>query len=197
MRVRSGFLIFYSPGSLEQIVLSQFLCVICIAVYNNCKPYEINSNDWLQQLCQFSIFVTLLSALVLQVDVDKRSSSAISGFLFAATLIPPILVIPMTAIEEHRERPEMFRKCVHIVKGLSPGGLRKGPALADQGDVSATGDGFSPMGYYFRNLSNTLSSVNLRNRPPRAKIEDDEGDFPGPGSTAPPPTREPTGQAKV
>ena len=178
--LRSGFLIFYMPGSLEQIVLALFLSVICIVVYNNAKPYAKNSNDWLQQLCQFSIFVVLLSALVLQVDAERRSSTTINAMLFAGTLIPPLLTIPMLLIGDHGKKSKMMQysglalaRCAQVAKGMSPRGRRKPANQA--GDVSETagGGGFS---FSFRSLARSVSSERFyRSRPPRAKIEDDDG----------------------
>ena len=94
-----GVLVFCGQGSLEQLVLGLFITVVFIMVYSTFKPYEADSNDSLQSLCQFSIFVVLLSALIMKFDESERTSEIITSFLFCCALLPIALALGTVAVE--------------------------------------------------------------------------------------------------
>ena len=81
--------------------------VIFIQLYHNLQPYEAYANDVLQQLCQFSIFVTMLSALVLKVKPEDRSSPTILTALFSFGLIPPVVAFMMSIIHNRKQLQDM------------------------------------------------------------------------------------------
>jgi hypothetical protein len=68
-------------------------------IYARYRPYEADSNDTLQSLCQFSIFVVLLSALVMKFDESERTSEAITSVLFCCALMPIALALAMVVVE--------------------------------------------------------------------------------------------------
>ena len=63
-----GFFMFFGRGSITQLVLGLCTCVLFILLYNNLEPFDVGWNNLLQELCQLVIFVTLLAALVLEIN---------------------------------------------------------------------------------------------------------------------------------
>ena len=141
-----GVLIFYEQGELEQLVLGLFIAVSSIMFYNWLKPYEDTLNDALQSACQFSIFVVLLSALILKFDEEDRASTTITFFLFCCALVPPIIAAGMSIIELCRDSEEELvlsatglRKAASDILHRSPMLCRMmGAAAAKKNRVSAT-----------------------------------------------------------
>ena len=62
-----GVLIFYSPGSIEQLSVGLALAVLFIAWYHHLQPYESDWDDRLQFLCQCTVFAALVYATTVQV----------------------------------------------------------------------------------------------------------------------------------
>ena len=114
-----GVLVFYKQGSLDQLVLGMFFAVTSIMVYNYFKPYESPTNDLLQALCQFSVFVVLLSAIIDKFDASQRASTTMTFILFCCTLIPPLVAIAMKLVEEIKsEHWRAFESSLDRLAGL-------------------------------------------------------------------------------
>ena len=63
-----GLFVFFKPGSTAQLVLGFLAAVGFLSLYHNVKPYDVRQNNLLQELCQFTLFATLLAALVIQIN---------------------------------------------------------------------------------------------------------------------------------
>ena len=59
-----GLLVFFGEGSMVQLTTGLMICVLCQIAYHNLKPYDTWTNDLLQQACQLTIFITLLSSVI-------------------------------------------------------------------------------------------------------------------------------------
>ena len=59
-----GVLIVAGRGSITQMCVGLIISFVSTCLYHNLKPYDSWQNDLVQQLCQFTLFVTLLAALV-------------------------------------------------------------------------------------------------------------------------------------
>ena len=68
----TGLLMFVSPGSASQVVVAMILAMISIKVYGYFQPFIEDSDDILAEITQYSIFLTLLSALMLKVDMTNE-----------------------------------------------------------------------------------------------------------------------------
>jgi hypothetical protein len=97
--VMVGVLVFCGQGSLAQLVIGIFATVLFIMLYNYCQPYEADTDDLLQSLCQFSIFLVLLSALAMKFDESERTSANITVFLYCSLLLPIALGFVMVVVE--------------------------------------------------------------------------------------------------
>ena len=97
--VMVGLLIFFQPGSIEQLCLGLGLCVLFIAWYHHLKPYESDWDDRLQFLSQLTIFCTLMYAVILQVDASRRESDTMGYILLALAAVPPAVGIATCFIE--------------------------------------------------------------------------------------------------
>jgi hypothetical protein len=92
-----------SDGALHVAVVISGLFIV---LYNNCKPYDAWQNNFLQQVCQLSIFFTLLAALMIRYndarsrerdpEVDSPKDDDIAGVaLLLVTTLPPASVFLM------------------------------------------------------------------------------------------------------
>ncbi|GMH77208.1 hypothetical protein TrLO_g8657, partial [Triparma laevis f. longispina] len=70
----TGLLIFIAPGTPVQSVAALLIATLSIKIYAKYQPFIENSDDLLAEVSQYSIFFTLLSALIVQVDVSKEDS---------------------------------------------------------------------------------------------------------------------------
>lgn len=85
-----GAFIIFGQGSIEQLLIGMTVCAVSIAVYNNIKPYDTWQNNMLQQVCQFNIFNTLLSGLILR---TMQSESPGKGFSEGNAFIGTVLAV--------------------------------------------------------------------------------------------------------
>ena len=114
-----GVLVFLGEGTVGQLTVGLFVCVICVMAYNNLKPYAAWQNDMLQQIAQLNIFITLLAAVAMRVEGEEqtpqrlRQTEQVLGILMVVcTSITSALAIP-TALLERIENPrEDSRKYV-------------------------------------------------------------------------------------
>ena len=53
-------------GSPSQIVFGIFIAVVYIKLYGYFAPYESDEDDFLQELAQYQVFITLFVALCVQ-----------------------------------------------------------------------------------------------------------------------------------
>ena len=102
-----GLLVFFGEGSTVQLTVGLIVCVLCIMLYNNLKPYDAWQNDSLQQAAQITIFLTLVSHIVTlastspdALEIDKAvSKNVVGNILICTTLITSVLAVPVAVLE--------------------------------------------------------------------------------------------------
>ena len=75
----TGITIFFPQGSVEQLVVALVLCVFLSWVYHNKKPYRSDEDDILAAVCQASVFVSIVSRIVLQYPTFAAESRLCSS----------------------------------------------------------------------------------------------------------------------
>ena len=88
-----GVAVVFEPGSMEQASYGLLVCFFCVVVYSSCSPYVDRGEDILAQLCQFMIFVVLVSAIVLRADRTEATSSRLDLVLLVLTISPMVLAV--------------------------------------------------------------------------------------------------------
>ena len=156
-----GFFILFGQGSLEQMLAGMTVCVASIAIYHNLKPYDTWQNNMLQQVCQFNIFATIMSGLVLRA---MRSESPGKGFedqmnfigmlLSLLTVSSTMLTIPAALLDYLPDPMRIIRLWTRIATRFYKGVLKRlkmacfphlieeGPGtryVGERGDILSTG----------------------------------------------------------
>ena len=75
---------FLPAGSAAQLVCGQLVCFISFGMYSKFAPFIKESDDRVSQICQGSLFFSLVSSIVLKMDRD--SSSDVLGVLLVITM---------------------------------------------------------------------------------------------------------------
>ena len=103
-----GIFVFFDPGSEGQLVLGVLVAAGFLGLYHNIQPYDVPQNNLLQYLCQFTLFLTLLAALVIKIDsvaVQLQTSAALIsdeqiGLLLVALIVTVMLFAVVLALLE-------------------------------------------------------------------------------------------------
>jgi len=118
-----GLFIFIERKTVLQLLLGVVISGVFIVVYNIFKPYDAWQNNVLQQVCQLSIFFTLLTALILRYreardreldpqDVPSLKDDDIAGVvLLLITTLSPTLVFLMRVF---RIEPQFLLRCAEV-----------------------------------------------------------------------------------
>ena len=123
----TGLFVFYEKGSLSQLVIGLLICLSFIIAYHHCKPYLHASDNAFQQLCQLSIFITLLTGLTRydeghcgRRDCEEGETSTITVVLVVCALLPLAIILVQTAGElrllEYTTRCCYHRCCLWLDK---------------------------------------------------------------------------------
>jgi len=119
----TGITIFFVQGSVEQLVCALIMCVFLSWVQHNNKPYRSEEDDILAAVCQGSVFMIIVSRIILQdpttVAIMAQSSDSgvypgwytlIEAFLSFWLVAPFVLAVVMTYTEVFRseERKEFI-----------------------------------------------------------------------------------------
>jgi hypothetical protein len=122
----TGVTIFFPAGSMEQLVFTLIICVFLSWIYHHKQPYKNYDDDVLAAVCQASVFLVLVSRIVLQ-NADRFADGEtwvawIDIFLALSVIVPCIMAVLMTAhqLQVSEERAEFVAK----KKGVSP--VKKG-----------------------------------------------------------------------
>ncbi|GMI05582.1 hypothetical protein TrVE_jg1080 [Triparma verrucosa] len=67
----TGLLIFLTPGSTSQIIVALMMSLFYCCFFFHFRPYEVDADDDLGNICQLAIFVTVFSCLIMKVEVDE------------------------------------------------------------------------------------------------------------------------------
>jgi len=102
-----GIFVFFGRGSMVQLTSGILVCMFFIQLYHNLKPYDAWQNDLLQQCCQFAIFCTLLSSIVLMAreapdphSLDEVFDQTVLGaILTSMTVLASLMSIPLSFLE--------------------------------------------------------------------------------------------------
>jgi hypothetical protein len=110
-------------------------CLTC-GFWSLCS-YERETDDTLQNLAQFSIFVALLQGLILKFDQAQRDSPTLKFVLSCCSIFPLVMAIPLLAIEEAPGGwPEIRQKIRGCSQRLANGSA-DGDGVQAGGGVSA------------------------------------------------------------
>jgi len=91
-----GLSVFFEPASVAQFVYLALICFLSFGIYVAIAPYSHFSDDLLAQLCQFSIFVTLMAGLVFtQIPADDPFHEAMGYVATVFNLLPSALAVGM------------------------------------------------------------------------------------------------------
>ena len=102
-------LIFFSPGSASQIVISILICLVSMRVYSGFKPFINDKDDKLAETAQWQLFFTLFGALMLRVDVTNEYGNdrdAFGDILVAFQCIMPVLIIYQSFLRKGKKGDE-------------------------------------------------------------------------------------------
>lgn len=142
-----GLLVFFGEGSTVQLTLGLIICVLCIMLYNNYKPYDAWQNDVLQQAAQVTIFLTLVSHLVTQAtsapdahEVDAAFNKQIIGdILIGITFMSSLIAVPVSILEVYPDPWKTLvdtRRRVHAArKRLGLGSRKSTPMMSDRSEL--------------------------------------------------------------
>ena len=92
------------PGSTNQIVVALVLSLFYCCIFFHYRPYELDEDDDLGNLCQLAIFVTVFSCLIMRVEVDKTDKYdqnmlgvilVVVNFAAAAMLLSRLMLKPL------------------------------------------------------------------------------------------------------
>ena len=119
-------LVFWGRSEVIQLTLGMLVCVGCIILYNNLKPYAVWQNDLLQQICQANIFITLLAAIVTRANhnnelntgdyspaLQRQTDEMMTYILTGLTGFTALLGVPLMLAEEGYTDPERARAFRH------------------------------------------------------------------------------------
>ena len=139
-----GVPVFLPPGSNGQLLTGLVVSFLTTGVYAKFEPYEDPMDGRLQLVCQFEIFIALLSSLVLQVD----PSNPVMGFLLPAMLlVPPVYALWASLVESdllRRWRRKTAGKrgdSIGVVRGGGDGGDGRDSAIGAMGGWGRSAEG--------------------------------------------------------
>ena len=91
----TGFLVFLAPGTAAQIVMSMLMCLATTRVYSGTKPFIDPFNDKFAEVALWQLFMTMLGALCIKVNLDDESLQDRGYFDMAltATQFLPLLLV--------------------------------------------------------------------------------------------------------
>jgi hypothetical protein len=73
-------IIFLSPGTASQIVMSMLICLGAMRVYSGVKPFIEDKDDVLAEAAQWQLFFTMFAALAIKVQLDGESLQDVAFF---------------------------------------------------------------------------------------------------------------------
>ena len=121
----TGLFMFYKKGSLEQLALGLLVCLFFIQAYHNVKPYARNADNMLQQLCQLSIFVTLLTGLARYdlndcnggLECEEAGNSTVNAVLITCELTPLAIILIQCVVEVELLQETIANLCSRCLAG--------------------------------------------------------------------------------
>ena len=118
----SSVIIFVAPGTPTQIIVGLVITLVFLLLVSTVKPYEHDSDDFVQLCCFFSLCITLISGIAVTVQKDgnrdPRVIFAVTGIIFvlnALLLIAGIYVVYVGVIvpglaKYHKSRDDAKKK---------------------------------------------------------------------------------------
>ena len=90
-----GLLVFYQPGTLEQLTLGMLLCFLyaCLCCY--LLPFGTQTDNVTAIVTQFSLFVTMLSAIIIE-HGPLETPAAVKSILVTSALLPIMLTLALS-----------------------------------------------------------------------------------------------------
>jgi len=127
-----GLPVFFEEGSTQQLIVGLVICFLSAMVYATWQPHEDPADHLLQKVCQFEIFIALLSALVLRNDARNPAVDLI--------LTVMLLAVPMVAfLQQLRQfsawlRPRLRGAALRIWCWRSPASAQSTAASTTKAD---------------------------------------------------------------
>jgi hypothetical protein len=109
-------LVLVKPGSTAQILLGILVCFFYCVAQMNLKPLLEDNDDYLSQAASVQLFLTLLTGLVLKIDVSSEGAyeQAMTGFLL---ILMNVIIMSMgvgvmvkTWLDEQVEKLEKYKE---------------------------------------------------------------------------------------
>jgi len=104
-----GLLVFFRAGSIEQLTLGLIVCFIYFGLCCYLLPFGTRTDNLMACVTQFSLFVTMLSAVIIEYGAAEPPQAVIA-ILTAAAFVPIVLGIALSVYA-------VFNEC-----GIDPGG---------------------------------------------------------------------------
>ncbi|GMH93508.1 hypothetical protein TL16_g12646 [Triparma laevis f. inornata] len=91
----TGLLVFLTPGSTSQIIVALVLSLFYCCCLFHFRPYEVDADDDLGNICQLGIFMTVFSCLIMKVEVDETDGydQKLLGLVLIAVNIAGVFII--------------------------------------------------------------------------------------------------------
>ena len=100
-----GLLVFFQPGTLEQLTLGLILCFTYFGLCAYLMPFCSTSDNLMVIVTQFSLFVTMLSAVIVQHGAEE-TPPLVEQVLIVAALVPlalcALLAVHLACVETGR-----------------------------------------------------------------------------------------------
>jgi len=87
-----GLLVFYQPGTLEQLTLGLLICFFYFGLCCYLLPFGTRTDNMMAIVTQFSLFITLLSAIIIE-HGPADTPRAVTNILLVSSLVPIVTAL--------------------------------------------------------------------------------------------------------
>ncbi|GMH74627.1 hypothetical protein TrLO_g1929 [Triparma laevis f. longispina] len=121
----TGMLVFFDPGSAPQICFAMILAVVSLLMYSNNQPFVKSEENTLAQVSTFSIFLTLLAAIMITLKdklVEENSNELGILLVMVNTLIVAMVGVGFLYKPISKGVKKMNEEHIHNrdLKGMAP-----------------------------------------------------------------------------
>ena len=126
----TGGLLFVSPGTRAQIVVSMLLCLGGMRVYAGYKPFIQDHFDLLAETVQWQLFLTMFAALALWVDEETMQDKKLFDYMVCfVQFVGPAFVGAFELYNTTWKKSAKKKSCVEDDEG----GIELGEVFRDSG----------------------------------------------------------------
>jgi len=149
--VLCGLFVLVSPGSITQIIAATFFCTTYLALQVQLAPYRDTQDNYMANVCSFSLVITFLCCTVLKMsallepselvqrmsaeqrDDAKMDESVLASVLFvnvvAALVVSLLMMIAQIEWERRQKRAEMLAATAKRLRSVDDDELVRLPAI--------------------------------------------------------------------